>query len=145
MKARMAHLTRVLDGRGRGAQAIVTYPHSRAGQSPYLLKICHSKIDITDQRGLRHQAAALSISSRKNLYLLTAAPLSACHLLRVADIHIDLGQNQTECAPAEMHPLQMPVPHPLKVDGKKPGVSPVLARLASIHTSHPRIDRKSVV
>jgi hypothetical protein len=139
MKAPMVHLTRVLEGRGRGARAMTTQLRSKTGQSPWPLKTCRSKIGTIDQRRFQHRAAASNTPSRRNLFLLIAVPPSVCRLQRAASTHIDLRQNRSEHAPAVVHPLQMSVPRPLKIGGKNQGVSPVPARLAWIHTSHTRI------
>ena len=136
-KARMVHLTRVPEGRGRGARATITNPLSRTGQNPWPLKICRSMIDIIGRRRLRHQAVALSTFSHRNPLLLITTPLSVCRLQKAVGMHTYPMQNQDERV--VVHPPQLSAPHPPKSDGKKQGVSPVPARLSRIHTFHPLI------
>jgi len=136
-KGRMVHLTRELEGRGRGARATITHPLARTGQSPWPLKTCRSTIDIIGRRRLRHQAVASNTYSHRNLLLLITTPLSVCRLQKAVGIHTYPKQNWDERA--VVHPPQLSAPHPPKSDGKKLGVSPVPARLSQIHTSHPRI------
>ena len=133
----MVHLTRVLEGRGRGVRATITRLRSRTGQGPWPLKICRSMIGTIDQRRLQHLAVASNTSSPRNLLSLITTPPSACRLQKAVGIHTYLRQNWDE--PAVVHPPQLSVPHPPMSDGKKLGVSPVPVRLSRIHTSHPRI------
>lgn len=131
--AQTVYLIRVLKGREQGAHL-----HPRIGRIPCLLKICRLMIDTIDQWNLLYQAAASNIPSRRNLSLLIAAPLSACPPPKTAGMHIEPRQNQSELAPAEVHPLRASAPHPLKIDDKKLSVKPAPARLAWIRTSRPR-------
>jgi hypothetical protein len=111
----------------------------RTGRSPCPLKICRLMIGTIDQWRLLRQAAVSSIPSRRNLFLLLAAPLSACPPPKTAGMHTEPRQNQSELAPAEVHPLRTSAPHPLKIYDKKMSVNLAPARLAWIRTSHPRI------
>jgi hypothetical protein len=137
MSAQMAHLIRLLKGRGRGAPGTATLLHPRTRRSPYPLRICRLMTGTIGPKRLRRQVAVSNTPSRRNPFLLIAVLLSACPPPKTAGMHTDPRQNQHERAPAGVHPLRMP--HPLKIDGKKRDVSPVPAHLAWIRTSRPRI------